>query len=970
MRWGLIIFLSISLLFSRWTIPFNISNNYFSSFLIGNNGTNLLVDDQNNIHFIWYDYTPYLNYLQPQIFYKFYSPKTGFSENYCVSDNPDEMAYYPSFALDSLGNIHLVYVAYGNYYSLKYKVRSAATGRFTQSEILDSSQASFFSPSIAIFPDGRIGITYCKRVSSFYQIFYKEKNQNGWQAPIRLTSSNFNKYNPAIAVDQNKNLHIVWEGRENGLSYNQIFYIKRDSSNNWQERVLVSEGFSRAQYSPTIISDKENNIHIAWYGYHPEENIYYRIYYRFLDNEGNWHSIETIAGSNENYNRYRFYPFLTYDQNNRLYLIWFGQENSSYYKIWLKIKENNNWQEKIQIPDNYPLGSVYNPEIFAINSDYLHIIFYDYRTGNAEIFYTTTQPYDLGINKIIQPKRYNLKGIITPQIEVKNYFNTYHTFKAYCQIFDNHNQSIYLDSQFNSISGFDSTLVSFQPYNFQEEKDYKVSFLIALPDDTLKDNDTVSKIFTIGKADIGISEILAPKGVVPYEPNQTIKPIIKVKNLGELTVSFYLYSQIQKNNQTIYFDSVYISSISPNEERIAQFSPFLINDSGNFKFTSFIKLEGDVDSTNDLTKNQFYIINKGSQYWYLLRELPSLPSEKRVGKGSALAIAYDTLIFALKGNNTSDFYSYNINTGLWQILPPIPYLPSKNKNVKEGGSLVFDGKNYLYIIKGNNTKEFWRYHIFNKTFEILPEIPGEKNVKKGADLAFFNGKIYLLKGNNTKEFLVYDTATKFWSNLKQPPVKKGFKEGSSIVIGESIPAIYLLQGKTNLFFRYLIEKDSWESLPSLPLEHPITKKRKSAKGGGCLAIKDNLIYAIKGGGTKEFWCFNPFLNKWLSLETIPLGPYNKGIKEGTMIANSFGIFVLKGNNTNEFWLWIGLPNFDTIFNIKKSERLSIQQAGTSYLANKKGEIYDITGRKLKKVERLKKGIYFLKERKKFIIIKR
>jgi hypothetical protein len=89
-----------------------------------------------------------------------------------------------------------------------------------------------------------------------------------------------------------------------------------------------------------------------------------------------------------------------------------------------------------------------------------------------------------------------------------------------------------------------------------------------------------------------------------------------------------------------------------------------------------------------------------------------------------------------------------------------------------------------------------------------------------------------------------------------------------------------------------------------------------------------------------------------------------------MIANSFGIFVLKGNNTNEFWLWIGLPNFDTIFNIKKSERLSIQQAGTSYLANKKGEIYDITGRKLKKVERLKKGIYFLKERKKFIIIKR
>ncbi|MCM8808532.1 MAG: hypothetical protein NC926_11480, partial [Candidatus Omnitrophica bacterium] len=246
---------------------------------------------------------------------------------------------------------------------------------------------------------------------------------------------------------------------------------------------------------------------------------------------------------------------------------------------------------------------------------------------------------------------------------------------------------------------------------------------------------------------------------------------------------------------------------------------------------------------------------------------------------------------------------------------------------------------------------------------------GDKNVKKGADLTFYNGKIYLLKGNNTKEILVFDTATKVWSSLKQPPAKKGFKEGSSLITCESIPAIYLLQATTNLFFRYLIEKDTWESLPPLPFEHPVEKKKKKVRDGGCLAIKDNIIYAIKGGSTREFWCFNPYTNKWLPLETIPKGPYQKDSKSGTIVANSFGIFLLKGKNENEFWVWIGLPNLDSVFALRKQETRNIQSENLSNLTKKNYIIYDITGRKIKNSKKIKRGIYFIKREKKFVIIK-
>ncbi len=967
MRKGLILLFSFTQILPRWTIPINISNNYYPSFLSINNATNLIVDKDNNIHFIWYDYTPYLNYPIPQIYYKFYSPKTGFSENYCVSDKENEIAYFPTIALDSSNNLHLIYVAKNNYYYLRYKIKS--TSRWTESEVIDSSPTGIYQPSIAIFPDGRIGITYCKLYNSFYQVFYKEKNENGWQPSVMLTTSNFHKYYPAIAIDQNNNVHIVWQGKERGISKDQIFYRKRNNNNNWEEINLISEGFSTSQYNPTIITDKENNIHISWYGYHPEQSIYYRIYYRCKNNNGNWENVDTLAGANENFNRYRFYPFFTFDEDNRIYLVWFGQENTSYYKIWLRVKENGIWQEKMQIPDNYPNGSVYYPKIFGINSNYLHLVFYDYRTSNAEIFYLTTQPYDIGINKIIFPKRYNMKGIITPQIEVKNNFNTYHTFKALCEIFDNNNQKIYIDSQFKSISGLDSINVNFREYNFQREGDYLITFSLNLIDDTIRENDTLSKIFTIGKADIILKEIISPKGVIPFDINQKIIPQLKIMNNGEINLSFYLYFQIKKDNQILYYDSNYVSNLLPNEEKIIQFPSLSISDSGNFKTYGFANLEGDVNPINNSIKNQYFILNKGSQYWYLLREMPSLPSERKVGKGSAMAVAFDTLIFALKGNNTNDFYCYNINTGFWEILEPLPCLPAKRKNVKDGGSIVFDGEKYLYIIKGNNTREFWRYDVFTKNFEILPEIPGDKNVKKGADLASYNGKIYLLKGNNTKEFLVFDTINKIWSPIKEPPAKKGFKEGSSIIICESIPAIYLLQAQMNLFFRYLIEKDSWESLPSLPFEHPFEKKRKKVKDGGCLAIKDNIIYAIKGGSTREFWCFNPYINKWLPLETIPKGPYQKSSKSGTIVANSFGVFLLKGKNENEFWVWIGLPNFDSTFAVKKTEKRNIQSENLANLIKKNYVIYDLTGRRIKNKKEIKRGIYFLKKEKKFIILK-
>jgi len=96
--------------------------------------------------------------------------------------------------------------------------------------------------------------------------------------------------------------------------------------------------------------------------------------------------------------------------------------------------------------------------------------------------------------------------------------------------------------------------------------------------------------------------------------------------------------------------------------------------------------------------------------------LPGMPfqsgktGKSKKSKDGGAACWYDGIIYALKGNNTCEFWMYDPVAQNWTELDPMPEVGStgRRKRVKGGGDIV-PVLGALWAFKGNKTVEFWRY---------------------------------------------------------------------------------------------------------------------------------------------------------------------------------------------------------------------------------------------------------------------
>ena len=107
------------------------------------------------------------------------------------------------------------------------------------------------------------------------EIFYKRSTDGGttW-ATKRLTYNFGDSYLPSMAVDSNNNLHVLWGDETTGDS--ELYYKKStDGGTTWiTKRLTYNSGSSSA---PAVAVDSNNHIHVVWYDETPGNfEIYYR----------------------------------------------------------------------------------------------------------------------------------------------------------------------------------------------------------------------------------------------------------------------------------------------------------------------------------------------------------------------------------------------------------------------------------------------------------------------------------------------------------------------------------------------------------------------------------------------------------------------------------------------------------------------------------------------------------------------
>ncbi len=316
------------------------------------------------------------------------------------------------------------------------------------------------------------------------------------------------------------------------------------------------------------------------------------------------------------------------------------------------------------------------------------------------------------------------------------------------------------------------------------------------------------------------------------------------------------------------------------------------------------ELIGDMNNGNDKQEGSVTVQTGGPPPtgWQKVTDVPKALSNKAIKSGGLIVFGGDK-IYIVKGNNTKDFYAFvPDNTPTYLDSVKI----SGKKGVKKGTAMVYDGTRYLYFAPGTGTLQFWRYDMQANSWESLPLIPAgpnNKTLKGGTGMAYANGKVYLLKGSKTNEFYAFNCANNTWiQDLPSAPGDKGCGDGSCLIAYDN-NTLYALRGKYNEFYKYNITANSWSKMDTdtMPFRHPMVNKKKKVGEGAGMTLKGNRIYAFKGNNTKEFWSLIPG-SGWVGEETIPKAD-EKYVKGGGGLC-TWGdgtIYALKGNNTTSIW---------------------------------------------------------------------
>jgi parallel beta-helix repeat protein len=170
--------------------------------------------------------------------------------------------------------------------------------------------------------DGVLHCVYSRPDGLLFQIYHSYSSDNGetWTEEA-LTSESYNQTYPAIATDSNDYLHVVWQGCHSGSpSHPQIRYKKYTTG--WGNIVNITNDTDWDQRYPAIAVDSNDNLHVVWQkidfiggtwcsgGCGP---LYYSKY------TSSWSAPERI-GEGDQYNEFR--PSIAIDGNDYLHVAW------------------------------------------------------------------------------------------------------------------------------------------------------------------------------------------------------------------------------------------------------------------------------------------------------------------------------------------------------------------------------------------------------------------------------------------------------------------------------------------------------------------------------------------------------------------------------------------------------------------------------------------------------------------------
>jgi hypothetical protein len=824
----------------------------------------------------------------------------------------------PCLSVGRDNRLHAVWLS-----NAQVRYRSRIGGVWFPVESCSATGNVKYDPTVAVDTGGVIHVAW-RMLESFgwcQQYYNYRLPSGGWLPnPIRVALVNGEQFAPRISCDFWGNVDLVWYGIS-GTSW-EVIYTRRTPPGSFSVPTHLNLT-NTTPLRPSAASCLYGNLHVVWSdttggASGGDEEIFYCRYKTAHDvgllnlnppgaDVDSTFSAITPTCSTCNYGELAE----TYRVRLRI---------GAFYDQTVQVR-NHTPQTKLQVQfpvfSNWPRGSY-----FAACS--LWVVGDSWFANDTLSKRITGHVHDVRCDTLSAPPASidSVEPAVAPKARISNRGSEDESFNVTFRISDGYFQSLPV-----SLAHGDSHSYSFPPWSHLQRGTWLATCSTKLAYDANHGNDVLQRQVMVRVPDVGVVEIVSPVGTV--DSSDSIVPRARLRNNGSHPATFDAWFRFDSTGGIVYNQRITIVSLPVGVESLVPFPawphPHRIS---NYASRCSLFMTGDVNRSNDALGGAFivrYFPPPQSGVWTQMADLLAGVRQKNVKDGGALAYGRENgndtgFVFAFKGNGTGEFYRYNPITNAWVSRDTIPLRNrvSKKKLVKKGAALAMTVAGRVYATKGNNCYDFWEYTpgvggLGAGVWVQKADVPtGSRAVREGTGLAAIRDGLsnadylYLLKGSGTSEFYRYDVAGNSWATLNSPPTTK-FKNGSCVA-WDGADTIFALKGSTNEFFVYSIAGQQWQTHSMLPLNLPGSTRKKKVKDGAGLAYADRIVYALKGGGTNEFWTYQCDAQSWLADNPMQPSPMNKTVKGGGALVYDrarHALYALRGNNTREFWMYTG-----------------------------------------------------------------
>ena len=287
---------------------------------------------------------------------------------------------------DSAGVLHCVY---SKYYNTRYNIYhgwSADGGKTWQEEQVTfdprTGGHNNINPAIDVDSNDNLHVVwkYCDISASVgTTIKYAKYDGTSWTITSPLLYTAYSIGYATIAIDGNNHIHVTCNGSIDITGNGQILYMVFDGSS-WSGELYLTTDTTKQQFDPTIAIGASNSVHITWIGQYDAGGNYAIRYITCVS--GTWGSVVNLDITS-GFNPVIDWPCIALDSSGNVYVV-YTLFNGVNRNVWLAKRISGTWSTS-QVSPNPISGTVdyRNPTIAVDTSNAIHIIFQDGQSGSG-----------------------------------------------------------------------------------------------------------------------------------------------------------------------------------------------------------------------------------------------------------------------------------------------------------------------------------------------------------------------------------------------------------------------------------------------------------------------------------------------------------------------------------------------------------------------------------------------------------